>query len=132
MEYYPLCVTHLFDTAYCRDGEAVESGRHRDCTGRHTKATTHRTKPLDDPCAQPCTPRCPVWQSQQQCRYVSFPLYVRVWEERSLCFVCLAGEVDQRGSLVSSEKLRFDFSWTRPVTSDELRRVEDQVNAVIR
>lgn len=55
-----------------------------------------------------------------------------LWDNSYGAFEYRAGEVDQRGSLVSSEKLRFDFSWTRPVTSDELRRVEDQVNAVIR
>ena len=38
---------------------------------------------------------------------------------------------DQRGSNVTSERLRFDFALDRRVESDELRRVEDFVNACI-
>jgi alanyl-tRNA synthetase len=35
--------------------------------------------------------------------------------------------VQQKGSLVDPEKTRFDFSHNKPVTDDELRRVEDRV-----
>ena len=44
----------------------------------------------------------------------------------------LGDHVAQKGSLVSPERLRFDFSHPKPVTSDELERIEQMVNAVIR
>ncbi|CEP64837.1 alanine--tRNA ligase LALA0_S14e00408g [Lachancea lanzarotensis] len=37
----------------------------------------------------------------------------------------LGGEVDQKGSLVSPEKLRFDFSHKKALTLDEVKKVED-------
>jgi alanyl-tRNA synthetase len=40
----------------------------------------------------------------------------------------LGAHVAQRGSLVSPERLRFDFSHPRPVTPDDLARVERWVN----
>jgi len=40
-------------------------------------------------------------------------------------------DVDQRGSLVTDDRLRFDFSCQRSVTNDELRLVEDAVNSAI-
>ncbi len=43
----------------------------------------------------------------------------------------LGGGVDQRGSLVNAEKLRFDFSHNAPVKGDEAKRVEDIVVGVI-
>jgi alanyl-tRNA synthetase len=44
----------------------------------------------------------------------------------------LGNHVSQKGSLVNAERLRFDFSHPKPVTPDELERVEAQINAVIR
>ncbi|HEX3755286.1 MAG TPA: alanine--tRNA ligase [Rhizomicrobium sp.] len=44
----------------------------------------------------------------------------------------LGGHVSQKGSLVTAERLRFDFSHPKPVTHDELQRIEAQVNEVIR
>ncbi|GAA0575765.1 alanine--tRNA ligase [Rhizomicrobium electricum] len=44
----------------------------------------------------------------------------------------LGPHVAQKGSLVGPEHLRFDFSHPKPVTAEELARVEDMVNAVIR
>ncbi len=44
----------------------------------------------------------------------------------------LGSHVSQKGSLVSPERLRFDFSHPKPVTHDELERIEQMVNAVIR
>ncbi len=44
----------------------------------------------------------------------------------------LGNHVSQKGSLVDAERLRFDFSHPKPVTAEELERVEAQVNAVIR
>lgn len=40
-------------------------------------------------------------------------------------------EVDQKGSLVDEVKLRFDFSWNGPLTSDQLADVEKLVNEQI-
>src|SRR6266404_2382177 len=44
----------------------------------------------------------------------------------------LGNHVSQKGSLVDAERLRFDFSHPKPVTPEELGRIEAQVNAVIR
>ena len=44
----------------------------------------------------------------------------------------LGDGVDQKGSLVDDEKLRFDFSHDEPLTPDELRRIEQRVNEEIR
>jgi alanyl-tRNA synthetase len=37
------------------------------------------------------------------------------------------GHLQQKGSLVDPDKTRFDFSHKRPLTDDELRRIEDLV-----
>ena len=44
----------------------------------------------------------------------------------------LGDHVEQRGSLVAPDHLRFDFSHPRQVTTDELREIERQVNDAIR
>ena len=44
----------------------------------------------------------------------------------------LGSHVSQKGSLVNAERLRFDFSHPKPVTPEELARIEAQVNQVIR
>ncbi|MEZ4652770.1 MAG: alanine--tRNA ligase [Candidatus Eisenbacteria bacterium] len=43
----------------------------------------------------------------------------------------LGDDVKQKGSLVDSEKTRFDLSHPRPITSEELERVESLVNRTI-
>jgi len=43
----------------------------------------------------------------------------------------LGDDVHQAGSLVHAPNLRFDFTFGRAMTQDELRRVEDEVNAAI-
>jgi alanyl-tRNA synthetase len=40
----------------------------------------------------------------------------------------LGPRVEQKGSLVDAEKTRFDFSHDKPLTADEVRRVEEIVN----
>ncbi|MBT3396009.1 MAG: alanine--tRNA ligase, partial [Alphaproteobacteria bacterium] len=44
----------------------------------------------------------------------------------------LGDHVTQKGSLVAADRLRFDISHPKPVTSDELARIESAVNAQIR
>ncbi len=44
----------------------------------------------------------------------------------------LGTHVAQKGSMVSPDRLRFDFSHPKPMSAEELARVEDLANAVIR
>ena len=44
----------------------------------------------------------------------------------------LGSEVDQKGSQVSDEKFRFDFSFNRAVNSVELSAIEGIVNEVVK
>jgi alanyl-tRNA synthetase len=43
----------------------------------------------------------------------------------------LGAHVQQKGSLVEPERLRFDFSHTKPLSHDELRDVEEMANAIV-
>jgi alanyl-tRNA synthetase len=44
----------------------------------------------------------------------------------------LGRHVQQKGSLVAPDRLRFDFSHTQAVAADDLRKIEDMVNRAIR
>ena len=53
-----------------------------------------------------------------------------------LLHAALRGQISdtifQSGSLVAPEKLRFDFSWGQPLSEQELRGLEDAINAKVR
>ena len=40
--------------------------------------------------------------------------------------------VEQRGSNITTERLRFDFNFSRPMTAEEIKQVEDLVNEAIK
>ena len=44
----------------------------------------------------------------------------------------VSDSIFQAGSLVSPDKLRFDFSYNQPIPAKLLRAMEDQINAQIR
>lgn len=44
----------------------------------------------------------------------------------------LGNEVAQKGSNITPERLRFDFSFSRPMTKEEIQKVEDMVNEQIK
>ena len=44
----------------------------------------------------------------------------------------LGPHVTQKGQMVDGDRIRFDFSHSGPVTTDELDRIETEVNAVVR
>ncbi len=39
--------------------------------------------------------------------------------------------IQQKGSNITAERLRFDFNFPRPMTAEEIREVEDMVNSII-
>ncbi|MFA6430180.1 MAG: alanine--tRNA ligase [Candidatus Paceibacterota bacterium] len=43
----------------------------------------------------------------------------------------LGGEIVQKGSNITAERMRFDFNWTEKLTADQLKNVEDLVNQKI-
>ncbi|MDR2634779.1 MAG: alanine--tRNA ligase [Clostridiales bacterium] len=44
----------------------------------------------------------------------------------------LGGDIKQRGSNITAERLRFDFEFDRPMTTDEIKTVEELVNGEIK
>ena len=44
----------------------------------------------------------------------------------------ISSEIKQRGSNITPERLRFDFNFARKLTAEEIKRVEDEVNKVVK
>jgi alanyl-tRNA synthetase len=44
----------------------------------------------------------------------------------------LGDHLTQKGSLVAADKMRFDISHSKAVTAEEIKKVEDEVNSIIR
>lgn len=44
----------------------------------------------------------------------------------------LSEDIEQRGSNITAERLRFDFNFPRKVTKEELKAIEDEVNEIIK
>lgn len=44
----------------------------------------------------------------------------------------LSKDISQKGSNITSERLRFDFNFPRKLTEEEIKKVEDEVNRVIK
>jgi alanyl-tRNA synthetase len=44
----------------------------------------------------------------------------------------LGDHIEQRGSNITAERLRFDFNFDRPLTEEEIKKIEDMVNAAIK
>ena len=44
----------------------------------------------------------------------------------------LGTHVTQKGSLVAPDRLRFDFSHMKPISSDELEKIDNSVNEVVK
>jgi len=40
----------------------------------------------------------------------------------------LSSEVEQKGSNITAERIRFDFSWPEKLTLEQIKAIEDQVN----
>ncbi len=61
--------------------------------------------------------------------------FVRTIAQRTFCMRrcgrCLETMLAQKGSLVSDERLRFDISHPKPISEDELARVEEIANGVV-
>jgi alanyl-tRNA synthetase len=46
--------------------------------------------------------------------------------------IALGDTVQQAGSLVAPDRLRFDYTWNRPLTDEQIKAIEEMVNARIR
>ena len=44
----------------------------------------------------------------------------------------LSPDIKQRGSNITPERLRFDFNFPRKLTEDEIKKVEEEVNRIIK
>jgi alanyl-tRNA synthetase len=73
------------------------------------------------------TARCRVDPAREKTKKNHTATHMLNWALREV----LGDHIDQKGSAVDPEKARFDFSHNRPLTTDEVTRVEALVNELI-
>ncbi len=107
-----------------KDGQAVFDVSDTKVAGQ---SVLHVGKVIQGPIRVGDTVRCVVCPSRMDTMRNHSATHLLNWGLRQV----LDEEVDQAGSVVSADRLRFDFTHSRAVTPEELRQVEHLINQFI-